>query len=62
VWSTDQVLAATLTRARERGLTVELLRPLRDLDTPEDAAAFLAEPGLPPGIATALRAGEREHV
>lgn len=62
LWSTDQVLAATRARARELGLTVELLRPLRDLDTPQDAAAFLTEPALPKGIATALQAGERERV
>jgi rSAM/selenodomain-associated transferase 1 len=62
LWSTDQVLSATLTRARALHLTVELLAPLRDLDTPEDAAVLLEEPGLPPGIAAVLRTGKREPV
>jgi len=35
-WSTDQVLAATLDRGRELGLTVELLPAASDVDTPED--------------------------
>jgi len=35
-WSTPQVLKATLDRARELGLRVELLSPLMDVDTIED--------------------------
>lgn len=54
LWSTDQVLSATRELAGRHGLTVALLDPLRDLDTPEDAAALTAEPGLPPRIATLL--------
>ena len=45
-WSTDQVLAATLDRCRELGLTVELLPAASDVDTPEDLrrlAARMAE-------------------
>lgn len=36
VWSTDQVLPATLERCRELGLAVELLPEASDVDTPED--------------------------
>lgn len=35
-WSTDRVLTETLRAARELGLSVKLLEPLDDLDTPED--------------------------
>ncbi|MEO6195988.1 MAG: TIGR04282 family arsenosugar biosynthesis glycosyltransferase [Thermoanaerobaculia bacterium] len=48
-WSTDQVLAATLDRCRELGLTVELLPAASDVDTPEDLrrlAARMAEDDL----------------
>ena len=48
-WSTDQVLAATLARCRELGLTVELLPAASDVDTPEDLrrlAARMAEDDL----------------
>jgi hypothetical protein len=47
-WSTDQVLAATLDRCRELGLSVELLPEASDVDTPEDLrrlAARMAEEG-----------------
>ncbi|WND39760.1 TIGR04282 family arsenosugar biosynthesis glycosyltransferase [Streptomyces sp. BB1-1-1] len=55
LWSTDRVLAATRTRARADGLGVRLLSPLRDLDTPEDAAALLPDPALPAPIAALLQ-------
>ncbi|GAA2494713.1 TIGR04282 family arsenosugar biosynthesis glycosyltransferase [Streptomyces gobitricini] len=55
VWSTDRVLAATRALARGEGLSVALLRPLRDLDTPEDAAALLPDPALPAPIAALLQ-------
>ncbi|MDJ0463857.1 hypothetical protein [Streptomyces sp. H27-C3] len=55
VWSTDRVLAATRALARGEGLSVGLLRPLRDLDTPEDAAALLTDPALPASIAALLQ-------
>ncbi len=35
-WSTPGVLAATRERIAEAGWTLQLLEPLRDLDTPED--------------------------
>ncbi|KUL35485.1 hypothetical protein ADL12_20155 [Streptomyces regalis] len=57
-WSTDKVLAATLTRADEAGLRTRLLAPLRDLDTPEDADVLLADPALPPGVAALLKRTE----
>ncbi|MEV7979006.1 TIGR04282 family arsenosugar biosynthesis glycosyltransferase [Streptomyces sp. NPDC086519] len=57
-WSTDKVLAATLALAAEAGLSAELLAPLRDLDTPEDAAALLADPGLPPAITAVLASSQ----
>ncbi|MFE1734497.1 TIGR04282 family arsenosugar biosynthesis glycosyltransferase [Streptomyces bacillaris] len=58
VWSTDRVLRATRCAARREGLSVELLRPLRDLDTPEDATALLADPALPAPIAALIRPGQ----
>lgn len=67
LWGTDQVLAATRARAAEHGLNVHLLPALRDLDTPEDAAALLADrsraccgegPPLPRSIAALLRPEE----
>ncbi|MER5216866.1 TIGR04282 family arsenosugar biosynthesis glycosyltransferase [Streptomyces sp. NPDC002838] len=58
LWSTDQVLAATRALATDEGLSVELLRPLRDLDTPEDAAALLADRMMPSRIAALLRPTE----
>jgi rSAM/selenodomain-associated transferase 2/rSAM/selenodomain-associated transferase 1 len=39
-WSTGDVLARSLDRAREAGLRVHLLDPLRDVDTHEDLAAL----------------------
>jgi rSAM/selenodomain-associated transferase 1 len=39
-WSTDSVLAQTLLRARRLGLRSAILPTLRDIDTPEDAAAL----------------------
>jgi hypothetical protein len=39
-WSTPAVLAQTKARARSLGLTVRLLRPLRDVDTARDARAL----------------------
>lgn len=55
LWSTDHVLAATRTLARTEGLSIGLLPPLRDLDTPEDAAALLLDPALPVPIAALLQ-------
>lgn len=41
-WSTGQVLPQTLARADELGLSVSLLRELRDVDTVADWEEFLA--------------------
>lgn len=41
-WSTPQVLEVTRSRAEAAGLTVELLDPARDLDTPEDLYEWYA--------------------
>lgn len=54
LWGGDRVLAATLAAAHAAGLTVRLLPRVRDLDTPEDAAALLADPLLPEPIARLL--------
>ncbi len=40
-WSTDRALATTLARAREAGLSVALVSPLDDLDTPRDLARLV---------------------
>ncbi|WP_435059911.1 TIGR04282 family arsenosugar biosynthesis glycosyltransferase [Streptomyces sp. bgisy060] len=58
VWSTDRVLTDTRALARDGGLSMGTLRPLRDLDTPADAAALLTDPVLPPRIAALLRPEE----
>ncbi|KUO15807.1 TIGR04282 family arsenosugar biosynthesis glycosyltransferase [Streptomyces dysideae] len=55
VWSTDRVLAATCALAQSEALSVARLRPLRDLDTPDDAAALLPDPALPAPIAALLQ-------
>jgi uncharacterized protein len=39
-WSTDQVLAQTLSRAKESGLRIQLFRILPDIDTVEDWERF----------------------
>ncbi len=58
LWSTDKVLEATLALATDGGLSVELLAPLRDLDTPEDATALLTDPVMPARIAALLQPRE----
>ncbi|MGI8867359.1 MAG: TIGR04282 family arsenosugar biosynthesis glycosyltransferase [Mycobacteriales bacterium] len=54
LWGGPSVLEASLTAARTAGLRTALLEPLRDLDTPQDARAFLDEAGLPADIAALL--------
>lgn len=54
LWSGGQVAAATLTRLRRVPGKVAHLPMLRDLDTPEDAAALISDPAMPPAIARAL--------
>jgi hypothetical protein len=41
-WGTDRVLSQTLERARNAGLSVELVAELRDVDTPQDLEATAA--------------------
>ncbi len=55
-WGGPEVLRLTLENARRAGLEVGMLRSERDLDEPEDALAFLADPLTPPDVAEALRA------
>ena len=40
-WSSDQVLAQTLARAKALGLRIQLLRILQDIDTEEDWNAYV---------------------
>ena len=42
-WSSDQVLAQTLARAKSFGLRVQLLRILQDIDTETDWNAYVQE-------------------
>jgi len=42
-WSSDQVLAQTLQRAKSLGLRIQLLRILNDIDTEEDWNAYVRE-------------------
>lgn len=54
LWGGEQVAAATVARLRRRPGRVTRLPALRDLDTPEDAAALIRDPALPPAIARVL--------
>lgn len=54
LWGGPQVLAVSVQRATLTGLRVGMLSLLRDLDTPEDAAALLDAGGLPEDIAALL--------
>lgn len=58
-WGGPLVLRASTAAADAAGLTTGFLEPLRDLDTPEDAAAHLASPDLSPEIRRALRGHPR---
>jgi len=53
-WGGPTVLAKTLRIAAELELDIGLLRTERDLDTPVDAAAFLADPLTPVAVRAAL--------
>ncbi|MDJ0346586.1 TIGR04282 family arsenosugar biosynthesis glycosyltransferase [Streptomyces sp. H10-C2] len=55
LWSGNHVLAATLDLAHRQRLRTHLLPVLRDLDTPQDAAALLTDPLLPTSVADLLR-------
>jgi rSAM/selenodomain-associated transferase 1 len=54
LWGGDGVLAATQQQLYDVRVRWQLLPTLRDLDTPEDAAALLADPALPAVIAAHL--------
>lgn len=54
LWGTGAVLTAGLAAARATGLATALLDPLRDLDTPADAAALRTDPALPPALGALL--------
>lgn len=54
LWSGERVAAATMARLRRLPGRVAQLPTLRDLDTPEDAAALISDPLLPPAIARGL--------
>lgn len=57
-WGGPQVTAHTVNAAQAAGLTLGFIDPEHDLDTPDDAAAMLPDPRLPPEIATILRSPE----
>ncbi|THA27932.1 glycosyltransferase [Streptomyces sp. RKND-216] len=65
LWGGDRVFAATRALAEDEGLTIAALPELRDLDTPEDAAAHLdafstgADGEFPTRVAAMLRPAER---
>ena len=46
-WSSDQVLAQTLAKARKQALRSQVLRILTDIDTEEDWNAYVSENRLP---------------
>jgi rSAM/selenodomain-associated transferase 1 len=54
-WGGARVLQLSLQAAAEAGLSLGMLRGERDLDTPADARAALADPRFPDDIAAALR-------
>jgi rSAM/selenodomain-associated transferase 1 len=54
-WGGPRVLQLSLQAAAEAGLSLGMLRGERDLDTPADARAALADPRFPDDIAAALR-------
>jgi rSAM/selenodomain-associated transferase 1 len=54
-WGGPDVWTLTLAAAREADLSLGLLRAERDLDTPSDARALLADPALPDDVAALLR-------
>lgn len=54
LWGGHGVLAATLASLRTGGVVPHLLPTLRDLDTPDDAAALLGDPRMPESVAQVL--------
>ncbi|MGI8418144.1 MAG: TIGR04282 family arsenosugar biosynthesis glycosyltransferase [Nakamurella sp.] len=59
LWGGPKVLTASVAAARAADLRIALVDPLRDLDTPDDAAAFLREGDLEQDVAALLGAGAR---
>jgi rSAM/selenodomain-associated transferase 1 len=55
-WGGAEVWLLTIQAAQSAGLSLGLLRAERDLDTPDDARALLADPALPDDVASLLRA------
>ncbi|TAM91039.1 MAG: glycosyltransferase [Jatrophihabitans sp.] len=55
LWGGPDVLAASRKAAVRAGLRVSLLEPLRDLDTPADVDALLADDCLPPELTALLQ-------
>lgn len=55
-WGGPEVWTLTIAAAEAAGLRLGLLRAERDLDTPADARALLADPALPADVAGLLRA------
>lgn len=54
-WGGPRVMGLTLQAAHAEGLSLGLLTSERDLDTPADAAALLADPCAPADVVAALR-------
>jgi glycosyltransferase A (GT-A) superfamily protein (DUF2064 family) len=54
-WGGDRVLGLTLRAARAAGLSVGLIEPERELETPDDAAQLLADGALPEDVAELVR-------
>lgn len=58
-WGTEWVLEQTLRIAKEYGLTTKLLKPLHDVDRPEDISVWKRECLREAGFPGALKHGER---
>lgn len=50
IWGGPSVLHESLHAASKAGVSVSILDMRRDLDTPQDVAALLADPALPPTV------------
>ncbi len=59
-WGTDEVLMRTLDRAREQGVTVEVLETFDDVDRPEDVVGLIARLAASRDGATHTRVALRE--
>lgn len=55
MWGGHDVLALTVAALEAAGCSTTVLEPVRDLDTPADAAYIVADPSCPAGIRGALR-------